>query len=45
MLKTLFRGRKQYHIICKRQIFHLAASNGDTLVNLAVTVYPIHIEM
>ena len=33
----------QHQIIGKKPIVDLAASNNDTLVNSAVTVYPIHI--
>jgi len=44
MLKTLFRGYKQHQIVCKKQPGDPGASNSDTVVDSAVTVYPIHID-
>jgi len=38
-----FRGCKQYQIVRIKQTVDHAASNSDTLVDWAVTVYPIHI--
>jgi len=37
-LETLFRGCKQYEIVSKKQTVDPAASNNDTLTDLAVTV-------
>jgi len=44
MLKTYFRGYKQYQIDHKKQAVDLAVSNNSTLVDLAVIVYSIHID-
>jgi len=44
MLKTLFRRYQQYLIIRKKQMIDPAAFNSNTLVDSAVTVYPIHVD-
>ena len=44
MLKALFRRCKQYQIVCNEQTVNPAASNSDTLVDSAVTVYLIYID-
>ena len=41
---TLFRGFKQHRIACKKQTVDPAPPNSDTLVDSAVTVYPIDYE-
>jgi len=41
MLKAIVRECKQHHIVHKKQTVDPAASNSDTLVDLAVTTRPI----
>jgi len=42
MWYTLFRGYT-HQIVRKKRTFDRVASNNDTLVDLAVIAYPIHI--
>jgi len=42
MLKTLLIRWKKRQIAHKNQMVDHGASNSDTLVDMAVTVYPIH---
>jgi len=44
MQKALFRGLNQYKAIRIKQTVDHAASYCDTLIDSAVTVYPIHID-
>ena len=44
MLQTLFRGWKQHQIVHNNQRVDPVACNSDTIVNLDVTFYPIHID-
>jgi len=44
MLNALFRGCKQHQIVRKKQTVDPATSNSDALIDLTVTVYPIHID-
>ena len=36
--------RMQHHFVRKKQTFHPAVPNSDTLVDTSVTVYPFHID-
>jgi len=42
MLTTLLRRCQQHQIVPKKQTVHPAASSSDTIVDSALTVYPIH---
>ena len=48
IIKTLWQqstaGRKQYQTVRKKRTVDPAASKSDTLINSAVTVYPVHID-
>jgi len=34
----------QYQFVCKKRTFHPAVPNSDTLVDVSVTVHPIHVD-
>ena len=44
VLNIMHRGCKQFQIVSRDQAIDPAMSNSDIFLNLAVTVYPIHID-